>query len=69
MDYVRLGNTGLKVSQICLGCMTYGSPEWRPWVLDAEAAKPFFRKAVEGGINFFDTAEMYGFGEAESLLG
>ncbi|NBU28916.1 MAG: aldo/keto reductase [Caulobacteraceae bacterium] len=69
MDYVRLGNTGLKVSQICLGCMTYGSPQWRPWVLDAEAAKPFFRKAVEGGINFFDTADMYSLGQSEVVTG
>ena len=69
MDYVRLGNTGLKVSQICLGCMTYGSPQWRPWVLDAEAAKPFFRKAVDGGINFFDTADMYSLGQSEVVTG
>ena len=69
MDYVRLGNTGLKVSQICLGCMTYGSPQWRPWVLDAEAAKPFFQKAVEGGINFFDTADMYSLGQSEVVTG
>lgn len=69
MDYVRLGNTGLKVSRLCLGCMTYGSPTWRPWVLDEAAAKPFFQKAVEGGINFFDTADMYSLGQSEVVTG
>ncbi len=69
MDYVRLGHTGLQVSPLCLGCMTYGSPDWRPWVLDAEAAQPFFRKAVEAGINFFDTADMYSNGVSEQVTG
>jgi aryl-alcohol dehydrogenase-like predicted oxidoreductase len=69
MKYVRLGSTGLKVSQLCLGCMTYGTPDWRPWVLDEEASKPFFRKAVEGGINFFDTADMYSSGQSEVVTG
>ena len=57
MEYTRLGETGVTVSRICLGCMSYGSSEWRPWVLDEAAAKPFFAKAIEAGINFFDTAE------------
>jgi len=69
MDYVNLGNTGLKVSRLCLGCMTYGSPEWRPWVLDEEASKPFFKAAAEGGINFFDTADMYSNGVSEQVTG
>ena len=58
MDHVRLGNTGLKVSRLCLGCMTYGSSKWRPWVLDEEASLPFFKRALEAGINFFDTADV-----------
>ena len=69
MDYVRLGNTGLKVSRLCLGCMTYGSSKWRPWVLDEEAAMPFFQKAIEAGINFFDTADVYSLGESERVTG
>jgi aryl-alcohol dehydrogenase-like predicted oxidoreductase len=69
MDYVRLGNTGLQVSRLCLGCMTYGSPEWRPWVLDAEQSKPFFQSAIEKGITFFDTANMYSLGKSEEVTG
>ena len=69
MDYRRLGNTGLQVSPLCLGCMSYGSPDWRPWVLDEEAAEPFFRAAVEAGINFFDTADMYSDGRSEEVTG
>jgi len=69
MDYVRLGNTGLKVSRLCLGCMTYGTSKWRPWVLDEEASLPFFKTAVEAGINFFDTADMYSIGESERVTG
>ena len=69
MEYVRLGHTGLKVSKLCLGCMTYGSSKWRPWVLDEEAAMPFFQKAIEAGINFFDTADVYSQGESERVTG
>src|SRR5439155_18596523 len=69
MDYVRLGNTGLKVSRICLGTMTYGTPEWRPWVLDESASRPFFIRALEHGINFFDTADMYSVGVSEEVVG
>ncbi len=69
MEYVRLGNTGLKVSRLCLGCMTFGSKTWRPWVLEEEEALPFFRKAVEAGINFFDTADVYSAGESERVTG
>ena len=69
MDYVRLGNTGLKVSRLCLGCMTYGTSKWRPWVLDEEAARPFIKRALKHGINFFDTANMYSLGASEEVLG
>ncbi len=69
MDTVRLGKTGLKVSRICLGTMTYGSPKWRDWVLDEEASKPFVKRALEAGINFFDTADVYSAGESEVVLG
>ncbi|MBS0332968.1 MAG: aldo/keto reductase, partial [Proteobacteria bacterium] len=58
MEQVRLGSTGLKVSRLCLGCMTYGSPQWRSWVLDREQSKPFFQSAIEAGITFFDTANI-----------
>ena len=69
MNYTRLGRTGLTVSRLCLGCMSYGDPQWRPWVLDEEAARPFFRKAIESGINFFDTANMYSLGVSEEVTG
>jgi aryl-alcohol dehydrogenase (NADP+) len=69
VEYVNLGRTGLKVSRICLGCMTYGTPKWRPWVLDEDQSRPFFRRAWEAGINFFDTADMYSDGASEEVLG
>src|SRR6266699_3808981 len=69
MQYTRLGSTGLKVSRLCLGAMTYGSRKWRPWVLDEEEARPFIRRAIELGINFFDTADMYSAGASEEVLG
>ena len=69
MDYIRLGTTGLKVSRLCLGTMTYGTPEWRPWVLDDTASRPFIARAIEHGINFFDTADMYSRGVSEQVLG
>ncbi len=69
MHYVNLGSTGLKVSRICLGCMTYGSPSWREWVLDEEASRPFIKRAVELGITFFDTADMYSLGASEEVVG
>lgn len=65
MAYVNLGRPGLKVSRICLGCMSYGSSKWRDWVLDYDASKSFFKRALELGINFFDTADMYSDGEGE----
>ncbi len=69
MDYVRLGTTGLKVSRLCLGTMTYGTPAWRPWILDERASRPFYKRALEHGINFFDTADMYSLGVSEEVLG
>ena len=69
MDYVALGRTGLKVSRICLGMMTYGTPKWRPWVLDEETSRPFIKRALEHGINFFDTADMYSLGVSEEVTG
>jgi len=69
MEYTTLGATGVTVSRICLGCMSYGTSEWRPWVLDEEEARPFFRKAIESGINFFDTADMYSRGVSEEVTG
>ena len=69
MEYVNLGSTGLKVSRLCLGAMTYGSKQWRPWVLEEEEARPFIRKALELGINYFDTADMYSVGKSEEILG
>jgi 1-deoxyxylulose-5-phosphate synthase len=69
MKYAKLGRTGVTVSRICLGCMSYGDTSWRNWILDEEAAHPFFRKAVEAGINFFDTADIYSFGRSEEITG
>lgn len=69
MKYVRFGSTGMKVSPICLGCMTYGNPQWRDWVLDENATRPFIEKALDLGINFFDTADMYSLGASEEVLG
>ena len=69
MDYVRLGTTGLKVSRLCLGTMTYGTPAWRPWVLDEAASRPFLKRAIERGINFFDTSDMYSRGVSEQVVG
>src|ERR1700757_902138 len=69
MDFVSLGNTGLKVSRICLGCMSYGTSKWRDWVLDEDASFPFFRQALDAGINFFDTADIYSDGVSEEVTG
>lgn len=69
MQYVNLGRSGLKVSRICLGMMTYGSSQWRKWVLDEAEARPFIQRALEMGINFFDTADMYSRGVSEEILG
>jgi 1-deoxyxylulose-5-phosphate synthase len=69
MDYVRLGSTGLTVSRLCLGTMTYGTSKWRPWILDETESRPFYTRALEHGINFFDTADMYSRGVSEEVLG
>ena len=69
MDYVNLGNAGLKVSRLCLGCMTYGSKRWREWVLEEPDARPFIKRALEAGLNFFDTADVYSLGVSEEILG
>jgi len=69
MDYVRLGSTGLKVSRICLGMMSYGSPTRRKWMLPEETAEPMVRRAVEAGIQYFDTADMYSGGVSEEITG
>ena len=69
MEYANLGSTGLKVSRICLGMMTYGTPEWRDWVLDEENSRPFIQRALEMGINFFDTANAYSRGVSEEVTG
>jgi len=69
MQYTNLGHTGLKVSRICLGTMTYGTPKWRDWVLSEDQSRPFIQRALELGINFFDTADVYSFGASEEVLG
>ncbi|MFB6235617.1 MAG: aldo/keto reductase [Halopenitus sp.] len=69
MEYTTLGDTGMEVSKICLGCMSFGDPEWREWVLGEEAGKELVERALDLGINFFDTANMYSNGESERVLG
>ncbi len=70
MEYIRLGSTGMKVSRICLGCMSYGGPSERwPWALDEEHSRPFIQHALELGINFFDTADVYSNGRSEEIVG
>lgn len=69
MQYVNLGKSGLKVSRLCLGMMTYGSKKWREWILEEEDAKPFVNRALDAGINFFDTADVYSLGESERITG
>jgi aryl-alcohol dehydrogenase-like predicted oxidoreductase len=69
MQYVNLGKTGLRVSRLCLGMMTYGSKKWREWVLEEDEAKTFVKRALDAGINFFDTADVYSIGESERITG
>ena len=69
MEYKRLGNTGLEVSRICLGMMSYGDPNWRDWILDYDAGLPIVKRAVEAGINFYDTADVYSIGVSEEVTG
>src|SRR5512138_3198034 len=69
MEYVTFGSTGMKVSRLCLGMMTYGSKKWREWILDEKEARPFMQRALEAGINYFDTADVYSLGGSEEVLG
>ena len=69
MQYVNLGKTGMKVSRLCLGMMSYGSKQWRTWILEEEESKPFIKRALDAGINFFDTADVYSLGESERVTG
>ncbi|MCC6905598.1 MAG: aldo/keto reductase [Anaerolineae bacterium] len=69
MEYVNLGNTGVRVSRICLGMMSYGSSAWREWVLNEADSRPFVRQALDLGINFFDTADVYSIGVSEEVTG
>lgn len=69
MEYTTLGDTGVTVSRICLGCMSFGSSDWREWVLDEKAGHELIDRAIDLGINFFDTANMYSRGESERILG
>jgi len=69
MQYINLGKTGLKVSRLCLGMMSYGSKKWRAWILEEEESKPFIKRALDAGINFFDTADVYSLGESERVTG
>jgi len=69
MDYVNLGHTGLKVSRLCLGTMTFGPPGWRPWTIAEDEARPIIKAALEGGVNVFDTADMYSNGGSEEIVG
>jgi 1-deoxyxylulose-5-phosphate synthase len=69
VEYTRLGSTGLQVSRVCLGMMSYGSPSWREWVLDLDASRPLVRSAVEAGVTFFDTADVYSLGVSEEVTG
>ncbi|NLV06940.1 aldo/keto reductase [Haloarcula rubripromontorii] len=69
MEYTTLGSTGMEVSRLCLGCMSFGTPEWRDWVLDEAESREVIERAIDLGINFFDTANMYSMGESERVLG
>lgn len=69
MQFANLGSTGLIVSRLCLGCMSYGSRQWRPWMIERDEAMPFFRRAIEQGINFFDTSDAYSLGVSEEITG
>ena len=69
VEFLPLGKSGLKVSRLCLGCMSYGSSQARPWILDEEAALPFYRQAIDAGINFFDSADLYSQGKSEVVTG
>ncbi|MDQ2071815.1 aldo/keto reductase [Haloarcula sp. NS06] len=69
MEYTTLGSTGMEVSRLCLGCMSFGTSEWRDWVLDEDESREVIERAIDLGINFFDSANMYSMGESERVLG
>ncbi|MEF8974566.1 MAG: aldo/keto reductase, partial [Haloarcula sp.] len=69
MEYTTLGSTGVEVSRLCLGCMSFGTSEWRDWVLDEAESREVIERAIDLGINFFDSANMYSMGESERVLG
>ena len=69
MQYLNLGGTGMQVSRLCLGMMSYGAKSWRPWVLEEDEARPFMERALDAGLNFFDTADVYSLGASEQILG
>ena len=69
MEYTSLGTTGIEVSRICLGCMSFGDPDWREWVLPPDEGHELLERALELGVTFFDTANMYSKGESERILG
>jgi aryl-alcohol dehydrogenase (NADP+) len=69
MHYVNLGSAGVKVSRVALGCLTFGSKRWRPWVLEEDEAVPLIKRALDQGVNFFDTADFYSLGASEEILG
>lgn len=69
MEYVNLGNSGLKVSRIIMGCMGFGTDEWLPWVMNEEDALPMFQYAFKAGINTWDTADVYSNGKSEEIVG
>jgi len=69
MEYVNLGKSGLKVSRLCLGMMSFGTPAWRPWILSEESSRPIIKRALDYGISFFDTADVYSEGVSEEVLG
>ena len=69
MQYTKLGNTGITVSRICMGCMSYGDGKWREWTVGADVAREHFAVALEAGVNFFDTADVYSVGVSEEITG
>ena len=69
MQYTKLGNTGITVSRICLGCMTYGDGKWREWTVGADDARDHFAAALDAGVKFFDTADVYSAGVSEEITG
>ena len=69
MEFVRLGQSGLKVSRLCLGTMNMGTPQWKPWIFDEQRSEPIVRHALEAGVNFIDLADFYSAGVGEEVVG